>query len=183
MTTSSQIIAPFQPARTSCPDAGVAPMAPYAFNTAPQAAEQIPLVCPWCRAPKVRKNGTRGGRQRFQCTLCGKTWGQSLGAPFYRSKRPQATWQEFLHGVETRVPLRELAEQCGISLQTACRWRRKYLAEVFEFVMKMLDDLENRGLLKEEADLEEVRRLVETEMNRVYRGRGREHVATNTSGE
>lgn len=154
-------------------DAGAPPIAPYAFNTAPQAAEQIPLVCPWCRAPKVRKNGTKGGRQRFLCTVCGKTWGQSQGTPFYRSKRSPSTWQEFLRGVETKVPLRELAERCGISLHTACQWRKKYLAEVFELLIKMLDDLENRGVLKEEADLEKVRRLVESEINRVYRGRSR----------
>lgn len=170
MTTATQFI---DQSQHPSPDAEDAPMAPGTSVEEQQAAKQVGSVCPRCGGTQLRKNGTKGGRQRFRCAACGKTWGPSLGHPSYRSKRSQSTWHEFMRGVETRVPLRELAERCGISTHTACKWRQKYLAKHLDLLMEVLSDMENQGKLKDGTDLNTARQLVEAEVNKVYRGRSR----------
>lgn len=136
-----------------------------------QATKPVGSVCPRCGGFKLRKNGTKSGRQRFRCTACGKTWGPSLGHPSYRSKRSQSTWQEFMRGVETRTPLRELAKNCCISMHTACRWRQKYLAAHAQMVNEFLDGMEARGMVKDGRVLDGVRKTITSEIDRLYRGR------------
>ena len=137
-----------------------------------------PLVCPKCRGTQVRKNGkTKGGRQRFLCTVCGRTFGHTLGKPNFRSRHPSSTWQTFIRGVESRTPLRELAERCGVSLHTACKWRQKYLAMRLDLLMEVLSDMETQGKLRDGTDLDKVRQMVEAEVDKVYRGRSKKVAA------
>lgn len=137
------------------------------------ASNKIIPPCPRCGGKNFRKNGKRDGRQRFRCVICGKTFGFTSNTPFYRSKQEYTTWGRFIHCVETKVPLREAAELCGISTHTACKWRQRYLASHTQVVMEIFEELLARCGIKEGADLEAVSELVEQELDGRYRGRNR----------
>jgi len=44
--------------------------------------------CPYCRGTHVIKNGHKGGRQRWLCRDCGRTFGPTYGTPMYRLYTP-----------------------------------------------------------------------------------------------
>jgi hypothetical protein len=45
----------------------------------------------------------------------------------YKSKHSQETWEAYLEAFALRLPLRDAARRCGISLSTAFFWRHKIL--------------------------------------------------------
>lgn len=137
------------------------------------ASKKVMPACPRCGSTKLVKNGRRQGRQRFKCKACGQTLGWSSQTPFYRSRMPYDTWSRFIQQVERRTPLREIAEECGISLHTACKWRQRYLDGHLRMLMEVLEELQAKGMIKEEADLSAVGLLLDEELKRVYRGKSK----------
>ena len=165
--TSTQFMDHPQQVCSQCPDTG----APDATVVQQQAAKQFGPVCPRCGEAHLRKNGRKGGHQRFLCMACGKTIGDSYGRVNFRSKRPPSTWVDFINGVEHKRTLRELAERCCISVHTACHWRKRYLEGLVQQLDKFLDEAEARGLVKNGTDLKLVRQIVASKIDGVYRGR------------
>jgi transposase-like protein len=47
-----------------------------------------PLVCPGCGSEDVFKNGSKGGRPRYVCSGCRRSFGPTYGTPMYRLKTP-----------------------------------------------------------------------------------------------
>ena len=137
------------------------------------AEQNVVPVCPRCGGTEIKKNGTFANRQRLRCNRCGKTFGLSSGTPFYRSKLPFSTWREIIRGIESNIPLREIAELTGISSHTVCKLRQKYLAGHFRMFTDILETMQEKGLLKDDADLDSVFELIEAEINKIYRGRSR----------
>lgn len=131
-------------------------------------------ACPRCGGTEITKHGKQEARRRFRCKRCRKTFSLSSGTPYYRSKLPFSTWREIIRGIETRTPLREIADQTGISVHTVCKLRQKYLAWHLRTLMEVLETLQEKGMLKTDADLQAGSRLIEKELNRVYRGRSRQ---------
>lgn len=134
------------------------------------AEQNVVPACPRCGGTELKKNGKRENRQRLRCKRCGKTFGRSSGTPYYRSKLPFSTWREIIRGIESRTPLREIAEQAGISLHTVCKLRQKYLAGHLRMFTDILETMQEKGLVKDDADLETIFELLKAEIDKIYRG-------------
>ena len=84
-------------------------------------------VCPHCGSLKVVKNGKHFGAQRFICRDCEKSFGWSSGSFFNHCKKELSQWFKYVECFMDRLPLRECARRCEISLDTAFRWRHRLL--------------------------------------------------------
>lgn len=135
------------------------------------AEQNVVPACPLCGGTEIKKNGKQANRQRLRCKRCGKTFGLSAGTAFYRSKLPFSTWREIIRGIESKTPLREIAEQTGISLHTVCKLRQKYLAGHVRMFTDILETMQEEGLVKDDADLETIFELIKVEIDKIYRGR------------
>lgn len=129
-------------------------------------------ACPLCGGRDIKKNGkTTSNRQRFRCKLCGRTLGYSSGTPYQRSKHPYSIWREAICCFERKIPLREIAEQTGVSTHTLCQWRQRYLNVYLKLFEELLEEMQAKGFVKDDADLDKVLNLIEAEIDKVYRGR------------
>jgi transposase-like protein len=97
----------------------------------PERDQGIPVdspKCPHCSSHHVHRNGfANGGKQRYICNDCHCTFGETTGTVRYKSKHSQETWEAYLEAFALRLPLRDAACRCGISLSTAFFWRHKIL--------------------------------------------------------
>ena len=61
----------------------------------------------FCGSKQVKKNGTRGGKQRYKCTACNKRFsgGSRLD--------PDTLWQLYSDGKQTAAQLAVPAARCG----------------------------------------------------------------------
>lgn len=135
------------------------------------AEQNVIPACPLCGGRDIKKNGRKATRQRLRCKRCGKTFGLTSGSPYYRSKQPWSTWRTAIHCFERKHPLREIAEQTGVSTHTLCRWRKRYLAGHLQMLSEVLDELEARGVITDDAALGKVMEMAEAEIEKAYRGR------------
>lgn len=71
-----------------------------------------------------------------------------------------------------RMSLRESARRCNISVPTAFAWRKKYLKEMVKMLKKRIHDMEDRGLLDDDVDWENIEQCLEEELQQVVRGEG-----------
>jgi transposase-like protein len=79
-----------------------------------------PERCPRCGCPTfVRKGRDRDGAQRWLCRGCAQTFSAKTGSLLALSKLPPAAWMEFAECMADRLPLRETARRCGVSLYTS----------------------------------------------------------------
>lgn len=80
--------------------------------------------CPECGSPEaVRFGGTARGTQRYRCSECGRTY---VGdGPLAGTKLPAYKWAIFAECHARGATLREAAEECDVSLNTACRMRHR----------------------------------------------------------
>jgi transposase-like protein len=99
---------------------------PEPRNENPQVDEGTP-GCPHCSSHHVHRNGFAKGKQRYACKECGRTFGQTTGSVRYKSKHSKETWEAYLEAFTLRLPLRDAARRCGISLSTSFFWRHKIL--------------------------------------------------------
>ena len=76
-------------------------------------------ACPHCSSLKVVKNGRHCGTQRFICRDCSKSFGWSSGSFFNHCKKEISQWFKYVECFMDRLPLRECARRCGISLDTS----------------------------------------------------------------
>ena len=83
--------------------------------------------CPHCQSINVVKNGHKDNIQRFKCKNCGKTFTFSNNTILFSTKKDLETWKKYCECFLDKLPLRRCAEVCGISLETAFRWRHKIL--------------------------------------------------------
>ena len=83
--------------------------------------------CPHCQSINVVKNGHKANIQRFKCKDCGKTFTFSNNTILFSTKKDLETWKQYCECFLDKKPLRRCAEVCGISLETAFRWRHKIL--------------------------------------------------------
>lgn len=84
-------------------------------------------ACPHCGSLKVVKNGRHRGTQRFICRDCSKSFGWSSGSFFNHCKKEISQWFKYVQCFMDRLPLRECARRCGISLDTSFKWRHRLL--------------------------------------------------------
>lgn len=82
------------------------------------------VSCPVSENHKVVKNGKgRGGRQRYFCKDCGKTFYAVQDSLSSNVNQDMNTWIKFVRGMLRQYSLNELSEDCKISKTTALSWR------------------------------------------------------------
>jgi len=83
-------------------------------------------VCGHCRATRFTRWGTSNGLIRYQCHDCGSTFNALTGTPLAHLRRRDA-WLAYAQAIVDRLPLRKAAKRVGITLDTAFRWRHRFL--------------------------------------------------------
>jgi len=111
--------------------------------------------CPHCKSKKVNKRGKQNGVQMYQCNDCKKWYSETTGTPLYDIKL-KSKWQSYLRCMEQGMPIKKIAAELEISIQTSFDWRHKILSSLDQFVPKKLsseiecDELElplsNKGI-------------------------------------
>lgn len=84
--------------------------------------------CPYCKAGKVKRNGTYRGRQRYLCQSkrCGKSFNDLTGSPIAGTHHPDK-WMKYLKYMAESRKLPEISKELDIHISTAFKWRHKVL--------------------------------------------------------
>lgn len=83
--------------------------------------------CGHCGATSVGRWSSQNGLARYRCKVCGKTFNALTGTPLAQLHRRDA-WFAYAQALVDGVSLRAAAKRCGIALDTAFRWRHRFLA-------------------------------------------------------
>lgn len=81
----------------------------------------------------VYKRGRQRGFQRYQCKDCRKWNSETTGTPLYDIKLKNK-WQSHLPCMEREMPIKKIARELNISIQTSFNWRHKILSSLDQFV-------------------------------------------------
>lgn len=89
------------------------------------------LSCPECESRKYAKRGKEKGNQRYKCGNCGKHFRSTTGCTIHHLHlKPKI--QEYLECMNKGMSLRKTAAKCDISLQTAFRWRHRFIKGMYK---------------------------------------------------
>jgi len=144
------------------------------------AVERSKKPCPHCEGEKVHKRGKQKGVQMYQCNDCKKWYSETTGTPLYDIKL-KGKWQSYLRCMEQGMPIKKIATELGISIQTSFDWRHKILSSLDQFVPNQLsgvvecDELELTLSNKGEKGLQRKPRKRGSDF---LRNQGREEVTT-----
>ena len=94
-----------------------------------------------CPAPRVVRNGTLNGRQRYHCRGCGAWFGATHGTPLYRLRTPPAEIGRALLMVLRRGSLRAAEEVTGHKYETIGHWLKLAAAHAAELEDALVRDL------------------------------------------
>ena len=83
-------------------------------------------VCPKCQGDDIGRWGFQCGRQRYRCNSCSATFNAFSCTPLARLRYPEK-WNNYLTGMTCSMTLRASASEYGIALETAFRWRHRFL--------------------------------------------------------
>lgn len=88
-------------------------------------------VCPHCAADasQLASWGRVRGLQRYRCRVCLRTCNALTGTPLARL-RNQDSWISYAGALAEGLTVRAAAQRCGVSKNTAFRWRHRFLREV-----------------------------------------------------
>lgn len=80
--------------------------------------------CPHCGSTHVIRNGHKGGRQRWRCQACGRSFGPTFGTAMYRLRTPPSEIARSLLVLMRRGSLSAAEEITGHKYETISRWLR-----------------------------------------------------------
>src|ERR1700692_1771119 len=80
-----------------------------------EASNLPPCPNPTCSQPRVVRNGSHRGRQRYQCRSCKTYFGETQGTPMYALKTPAAEVAQALLIVMRRGSLRAAAHAAALT--------------------------------------------------------------------
>lgn len=83
-------------------------------------------TCGHCGSKEVRGWSSQNGLKRYRCKDCAKTFNALTGTPLAQLHRRDA-WLAYAQAVADGLSLRKAAKRCGIALDTAFRWRHRFL--------------------------------------------------------
>lgn len=86
----------------------------------------FPLACWHCGSEHVVRNGTRNGLQRVRCKECGRSSNATTNSPLSRLRHKEK-FMRYAHCLREGMTLREAAAEVDICLDTAFRWRHRFL--------------------------------------------------------
>ena len=82
--------------------------------------------CGHCRSERVATWAKPNPLTRYKCKACGKTFNALTSTPLARLHRRDA-WLKYAQALADGVSLRKAAKRCRIALDTAFRWRHRFL--------------------------------------------------------
>ncbi len=83
--------------------------------------------CPHCQSERVRRHGQANGLQRYRCGECRRTFNALSGTPL-SGLHQREKWLGQAEALQDARPLRAVAQELGIHVGTAHRWRHRFLA-------------------------------------------------------
>lgn len=93
--------------------------------------------CPQCKSENVYKRGRQSGVQMYQCKDCKKWYSETSGTPLYDIKLKNK-WQSYLRCMEKGMPIKKIAAELEISIQTSFNWRHKILSSLNDLIPEKL---------------------------------------------
>src|SRR5438874_6525298 len=100
-----------------------------------------PCPNPNCSQPRVVRNGSHRGRQRYQCRSCKTYFGETQGTPMYRLKTPAAEVAQALLIVMRRGSLRAAQEITGHKYETISVWLKRAATHAAALTQVLANDL------------------------------------------
>lgn len=85
--------------------------------------------CPRCGSEAVVRNGSNRGLQRYLCCACKRSFNVATGTPLSRLRNKERFLRQGACLAEG-LSVRDAAEELGVSVSTAFRWRHRFLQEV-----------------------------------------------------
>ncbi|OYW54239.1 MAG: hypothetical protein B7Y80_12930 [Hyphomicrobium sp. 32-62-53] len=82
--------------------------------------------CGHCGSRRVGGWSSQAGLKRYRCKDCAKTFNALTGTPLAQLHRRDA-WFSYAQALADGLSLRKAATRCGVSLDTAFRWRHRFL--------------------------------------------------------
>jgi len=109
-----------------------------------QAQEEVKHIrdkkpCPHCTSSNIYRMGKQNGSQTYQCKDCKKYYRETTGTPLYRIHIKEK-WQSYLNLMERGMPIKKIAKELEISIQTSFDWRHKILSSLEQFIPTQLTD-------------------------------------------
>lgn len=95
--------------------------------------------CPHCHSANVQKRGRQSGTQMYRCKNCSKWYSETTGTALEGIKLKEK-WQSYLRCMEKGMPIKKIAKELGISIQTSFDWRHKILSSLAQFEPELLAD-------------------------------------------
>lgn len=95
--------------------------------------------CPHCSSKNVYKRGKQRGVQMYRCNSCSKWYSETNGTPLYDIKLKNK-WQSYLKCMEQGMPIKKIAKELDISIQTSFDWRHKILSSLSQFTPTELSE-------------------------------------------
>lgn len=94
-----------------------------------QAIEQVrATACPHCGGGRIVRNGLQNGLQRMLCRGCSKTFNATTGTPLCRLKSKEK-FEAYAQCLRKGMTVRKTADELGMSVDRAFRWRHRFLEE------------------------------------------------------
>ena len=95
----------------------------------------INKACPHCHGEDIIKYGKvkSNKAQIFYCKTCEKRFVETIGTPFYRSRKNNEIWSRYFENMWVGYSIRECAEKIDISQNTSFSWRHKILSYYLKF--------------------------------------------------
>ena len=129
---SGDDVASVAPNEAAAPDA---PMPPSVAGSASAEASLFVKIgreriesfgCPHCSSAEVRPWGSAGGKPRYRCSGCHKTFNPLTGTPLsglhYRGR-----WRDQAQALIAGETVSKAAKRCDVAYTTAFRWRHRFL--------------------------------------------------------
>jgi transposase-like protein len=117
--------------------------------------------CPHCGRDDIRPWGNAGGKPRYRCAICRRTFNPLTGTPL-AGLRYKDRWNDQVQALISGEPLARAAERCNVAYTTAFRWRHKFLSALNLDKPKCLDGI---------VEAEKTSILESFESNRSAKGR------------
>src|SRR5437660_8426198 len=96
---------------------------------------------PACDKPHVIRNGSSGGRRRYECRGCGRFFGDTAGTPMYRLHTEAREVAQALLIVMRRGSLRAAEEITGHKYETIGQWVKRAAAHAAAITQVLASDL------------------------------------------
>jgi len=84
------------------------------------------IGCPRCDGDDIRPWGTAGGKPRYRCAACRKTFNPLTGTPLSGLHYPDR-WRDQAQSLIEGETIAKAAARCHVDYTTAFRWRHRFL--------------------------------------------------------